>query len=155
MGRVLVVANKTLSSAGLIDTLVARGEAGDSLRIVVPLRIPSYADLGGMSMYGFVALDAADASAIERDGRERLESAIDELADRGLSVTGRVYGADAFSAIEREFENGAADEVLLSSKARPISRWLRLDLQRRLMRRYPGLIVSYLESSEVHADAKR
>lgn len=146
MGRILVVANETLHAEALGEVLRARAAAGDRLRVVVPLRIPVYADLGGLGMYGFAALEAGDAAAIEADARVRLEQLLDELEAAGVSVTGRVHAVDPLNAIERELARRPADEILLSTKARALSRWLGVDLPSRLARRFPGVKVTTLEN---------
>ena len=99
MGRILVVANETLHAEALGEVLRARAAAGDRLRVVVPLRIPVYADLGGLGMYGFASLEAGDAAAIEADARLRLEELLDELEAAGVSATGRVHAVDPMNAV--------------------------------------------------------
>ncbi len=146
MGRILVVANETLRSAELHEAVVARAGAGHTVRFAVPLRIPVYADLGGLSMYGFVALEAGDAEAIEQDGADRLDSVLRALEAEGVRATGRVYCVDPLAAVERELERHLVDEIIVSTKARAISRWLGVDLPHRLARRYPGVRVTTLEN---------
>jgi hypothetical protein len=147
MGRILVVANETLRSDLLHAAVIARSNAGNTVRYVVPLRIPMYADLGGLSMYGFVALDAADAEAIERDGCERLDAALARLELDGARASGRVHCVDPMAAVERELDRHPADEIIVSTNARSISRWLGVDLPRRISRRYPAVRVTTLENA--------
>lgn len=146
MARVLVVANETLHAPELRDLVVARAAAGHTIRFVVPLRIPMYADLGGLSMYGFVALEAGDAEAIENDGIERLDAVLAELEAAGVRATGRVHCVDPIAAVERELDRHVFDEIIVSTKARAISRWLGVDLPRRIARRFHGVQVTTLEN---------
>ena len=146
MGRILVVANETLCSDELHDVVVARAAAGSTIRFAVPLRIPVYADLGGLSMYGFVALEAGDAEAIEQDGCRRLDDMLARLETSGVRAAGRVYCADPMAAVEREIDRHLVSEIIVSTKARAISRWLGVDLPHRLARRFPGITVTTLEN---------
>ncbi|CAB4816860.1 unannotated protein [freshwater metagenome] len=146
MGRVLIVANETLRSEELYDAVLARAAAGHTLRFVVPLRIPRYADLGGLSMYGFVSLEAADADAVERDGCARLDEVLARLDRDGVRATGRVRCVDPMAAIDRELERHLVDEIIVSTKARAISRWLGVDLPRRVERRFAAVKVTTIEN---------
>jgi hypothetical protein len=152
MGRVLIVANETLRSEELYEAVLARAAAGHTVRFVVPLRIPMYADLGGMSMYGFVSLEAADADAIERDGCARLDEVLARLDRDGVRATGRVHCVDPMAAVDRELERHLVDEIIVSTKARAISRWLGVDLPRRIARRFSAVKVTTIENrARVHA----
>lgn len=146
MGRILVVANETLHAPQLEEVLLAQAGAGHRLHVVVPLRIPVYADLGGLGAHGLVALEPADARTIETDGRERLEALLARLASLGVTATGRMHATDPVAAVARELRQAPADEILLSTKARALSRWLGVDLPRRLARRFPDLGVTTLEN---------
>ncbi len=146
MGRVLVVANETLRSEELYETVLARATAGHTVRFVVPLRIPMYADLGGLSMYGFVSLEAADADAIERDGCARLDEVLARLERDGVRATGHVHCVDPMAAVDRELERHVVDEIIVSTKARAISRWLGVDLPHRIARRFPSVGVTTIEN---------
>jgi hypothetical protein len=154
MSRVLVVANETLCADELQRVARTRGEAGASIRFVVPLRIPMYADLGGLSMYGCVALEPGDADAIERDAWSRLDDAVRLLHGDGVQASGRVTCTDALSAVERELAESPADEIIVSLKARAISRWLGIDLATRLARRFPDVRVITVENRPVAAAAR-
>lgn len=153
MGRVLVVANETLCADELQQAARSRGEAGAAIRFVVPLRIPMYADLGGLSMYGCVALEPGDADAIERDAWSRLDDAVRRLHGDGVRASGRVTCTDALSAVERELAEAPADEIIVSLKARAISRWLGLDLATRLARRFPEVRIRTVENRQPVAAA--
>ena len=144
MGRVLIVANETLRSEELYAAVLARAAAGHTVRFVVPLRIPRYADLGGLSMYGFVSLEAADA--VERDGCARLDEVLARLDRDGVRATGRVRCVDPMAAIDRELERHLVDEIIVSTKARAISRWLGVDLPRRVERRFAAVKVTTIEN---------
>lgn len=146
MGRILVVANETLRAPQLEEVLLAQATAGHALHVVVPLRIPVYADLGGLGVYGFVALEPGDARSIEADGQARLDALLAHLAELGVAATGRVHAVEPVAAVARELHRAPADEILLSTKARAISRWLGVDLPRRLARRFPDLRFTTVEN---------
>ena len=93
MGRILVVANETLQAEAVDEVVRAQLAAGHRVHFVVPLRIPVYADLGGLSMYGFVSLESGDAAAIEP--RHRQQSLGRQVED-GIGDADRiVVGEDA------------------------------------------------------------
>jgi hypothetical protein len=153
MGRVLVLANETLCAEAVQRVARDRGERGFAVRFVVPLRIPMYADLGGLSMYGCVALEPGDADAIERDAWARLDEAVRLVHAEGIPASGRVTCTDALTAVERELADAPAAEIVVSIRARALSRWLGLDLATRLARRFPDLKVTTVENRAVAVTA--
>jgi hypothetical protein len=68
------------------------------------------------------------------------------LAADGLHATGRIHSVDPLNAVERELARRPAEEIVLSTKARALSRWLGVDLPRRLARRFPDVHVTTLEN---------
>ncbi len=151
MGRVVIVANETLSADAVQRVAFERADAGHAVRFVVPLRIPMYADLGGLSMYGCVALEPSDAEAIECDAWARLDTAVRRLHAGGVAASGRVTCTDALTAVDRELAEAPVVEVIVSLKARSITRWLGLDLATRIARRHPSVTVSTVENAIVVA----
>src|SRR5690606_19764686 len=75
--------------------------------------------------------------------RFRLRQAVEALRAAGIHVEGEVGVADPFHAVENAVEHVPADEVILSTLPRGLSRWLDADLPSRIERRL-GLPVTTL-----------
>jgi K+-sensing histidine kinase KdpD len=110
--RVLVLANQTADSEGLVEALRRRAERGDvTFKLLVP------AGKGGGS-----------------DARRQLEAALERFAAAGLEVDGQVCDADLIVAVNEVWDPGEFDEVIISTLARDSSRWLEADLPHRIAR---------------------
>jgi hypothetical protein len=110
--RVLIVANRTASTPRLIEAVRRRAEAGPcDFALLIP--------------------DVADRKKADWT----LESALGLLrpAARG-QVEGLVGGADPFESVKQAVEDGAFDEIIISTLSRRTSNWLRRDLIRRVER---------------------
>jgi hypothetical protein len=145
--RVLVIANETLRADRLHQHLRARSLSGPGieLRIVVPIRPPIAADLGG-GLVGTVPLDSVDLVAIVGDAEDRLAATVRTLASYGAYVSGQVVSVDPLAAVDNELATAPVDEIIISTKPRAISRWLGLDLPRRIARRHPKVKVTVVEN---------
>ncbi len=146
MHRVLVIANETLRAERLHEHLQRSSGAEHVLRIIVPLRLPIAADLGG-GLIAAVPLEGLDLLAIAADAEERLAAAVAELRGRGIDASGEVISADPLTAIDQAIAKGPVDEILISTKPRVVSRWLGMDLPRRVSRRYPTIKVTVIENT--------
>jgi hypothetical protein len=106
--HVLVVANRTAATPALLDAVRQRADVG-----------PSY--------FHLLVPKAPGAEAVVA----RAVPLIEEAAHR--PVTGSVsQWADPMDAIEQALHDGDFDEIILSTLAPRVSRWLRLDLTRRV-----------------------
>jgi hypothetical protein len=104
--RVLIVANRTASTPRLIEAVRRRVEAGPcEFALLIP--------------------DVADRNAADWT----LETAQRLLrpAARG-KVEGLVGGPDPFESVKEAVQEGAFDEVIISTLPRRVSKWLRRDL---------------------------
>lgn len=118
--NVLVVANRTAGSEELLDALRERAEQGPAhFHLVVP------ATPHGVS---WVADMSAGTDAAEDD----LEGALERLRDHGLDVDGEVGDPDPIAAVHDSAHFGSYEEVIVSTLPKHLSRWLRLDLPRRV-----------------------
>lgn len=119
--RVLVVANRTLGSAELVQTLRERAAAGAELRVVVPI-------VTSRAHYIVSDIDRELAEA-----RQRLAGALAWAEQERLDMTGRVGDPTvALGAIEDELRTFAADEVVISTYPSGSSNWLETGIIGRL-----------------------
>lgn len=115
MARYLVVANKTLGGAQLLQEVSKRLTGGDaSFHIVVP------------------ASPGDDATYTEGEAKataqKRLDKEIVLLESLGASVTGEVGDSDPVDAIIDASDGQVFDEILLCTLPAGMSRWIGLDV---------------------------
>jgi hypothetical protein len=121
--RVLVVANRTAATPALLEAVRARAAAGDA---TFTLLVPASAH--GISR---VADPEDDADASE--AQASLDLAIPLLEEVvGGPVEGMVGDHDPFLAIQDAVNVHGFDELIISTLSPRVSRWLRMDLPRRL-----------------------
>lgn len=116
--RVLVVANRTLGSQELLQALRERAELGPvEFKLLVP---------------------ATQATSDPHSGREgakqQMHEAVEQLAAEGLEAEGRVGDPDPIVAVHEVWDPAEFDEVIVSTLPTGASRWLALDLPRRVGR---------------------
>jgi hypothetical protein len=118
--RYLVVANQTLGGDPLLATIQRLHREGPSeFRIVVPLTPPR------------------DHVWTEGEARglatDRLESALERLRGVGVAADGEVGDESPMLAIEDAIRDGGPfDAIVLSTLPPRLSRWLKVDLPRRV-----------------------
>jgi hypothetical protein len=118
--EVLVVANRTLGGAKLLDTVRALAAGGDTrFRLVVPQSTPS----AGLVIY---------EEAVRESAQVRVDLAISVLASEGIAVTGEVGDADPFLATMDAVAERRPDEIIVSTHPSSSSGWLRRDLVDRI-----------------------
>ena len=115
--RVLLVANRTAATPGLIDAVRRRAHEGAcSFTLLVP-------QLAGEAEFG------------EEEARKTLELAIPLLEEAaGESVPGLVGDPDPVLAVERVLVHEHFDEVIISTLPARVSHWLKRDLPARVER---------------------
>jgi hypothetical protein len=131
--RYLVVANQTLNSDHLLEAVRARvGEGPATFFVLVPATHSAEQEAGpdGEVSEGHEADDAGLALA-----RWRLRTAIDRLHDAGIDVEGQIGHPDPLTAVSRVLRDRDFDEIILSTLPSGLSKWLGVDLPRRLARR--------------------
>jgi hypothetical protein len=135
--RVLVVANRTAATPQLIDAVRNRAGRGSAVfHLVVP---PQPHGLHRV-------VDPSE------DGRAEAQAVLDEAlpllrAAAGAEVTGEVGDDEPLSAIQDVINLRGADEIIISTLPRRVSRWVRLDLVSKA--RGLGLPVHHVEAAEV------
>jgi nucleotide-binding universal stress UspA family protein len=110
--RTLVVANQTVDSRDLIETLKKKGAEGDH--------------------QFFVILPQSGAEDNDEEAAERLASTLKELEDAGIEAMGQVVHPDPYTAIQNAMKDYGADDVLISTFPETRSGWLRNDLVERV-----------------------
>jgi hypothetical protein len=109
--NLLVIANRTVDSEELRSVLRSRSAAGP---IHVTLVAPG---------------DAGRVAATRR-----LERAVERLKADGISVEGAVGPPDPLVAVEEVWDPRRFDEIIVATLPTDVSRWMALDLPRRIAR---------------------
>lgn len=131
MSEVLVVANRTIGGAKLLDAVRARASAGNvRFRLVVPQSKPSA---------GFVIYD----EAVREAAQARVDLALSLVTAEGIDATGEVGDEDPFLATMDAIAERRPDEVIVSTYPAVSSGWLRRDLVERI-RNASGLPVEHV-----------
>jgi hypothetical protein len=118
--EVLVVANRTLGGAKLLDAVRARAASGDvRFRLIVPQSKPS----AGLVIYD---------EAVRESAQVRVDLAISAVTGEGIEATGEVGDPDPFLAAMDAVAERRPDEIILSTHPAIHSGWLRRDLIERI-----------------------
>jgi hypothetical protein len=135
--EILVVANRTLGGAKLLDAVRARAASGDlRFRLVVPQSKPT----AGLVIYD---------EAVRESAQVRVDLAISLLAGEGIEATGEVGDPDPFLATMDAIAERRPEEVILSTYPAMHSGWLRRDLVERI-RNASGLPVEHIVTDLEH-----
>jgi hypothetical protein len=131
MKEVLVVANRTLGGAKLLQAVRERVAEGDvRFRLVVPQSKPS----AGLVIYD---------EAVRESAQARVDLALSLVAGENIDATGEVGDADPFLATMDAVAARRPDEILISTHPAVSSGWLRRDLIERI-RNASGLPVEHI-----------
>jgi len=118
--EVLVVANRTLGAAKLLEAVRARAASGDTrFRLVVPQSKPS----AGLVIYD---------EAVRESAQVRVDLALSAVAAEGIEASGEVGDADPFLATMDAVAERRPDEIIVSTHPVTQSGWLRRDLIERI-----------------------
>lgn len=133
--RYLLVGNQTLVSPELLDHvrgLMAAGPCAFTVLVpatsvaVYPVGVRTFAAPGGGSR------EDADEGAAQ--ARWRLRQTVDALRDAGAEAHGVIGPADPFVAVQQHLRRESFDGIIVSTLPHGLSRWLGMDLPRRLER---------------------
>ncbi len=120
MKEVLVIANRTLGGAKLLEAVRERAAAGDvRFRLVVPQTKPS----AGLVIYD---------EAVRESAQVRVDLALSAVATEGIQASGEVGDEDAFSATMDAIAVNRPDEIIVSTHPAQRSGWMRRDLIERI-----------------------
>ena len=121
--RVLVVANRTAATPALLEAVRARAASGNA---TFTLLVPA-------ATHGLDRLADPEDAASTSEAQASLDLAIPLLEEvAGGPVEGLVGDPDPFLAIQDAVNLRGFDELIISTLSPRVSRWLRLDLPRRL-----------------------
>jgi hypothetical protein len=137
--RVLVVANRTAATPGLIEAVRERAARGPA---VFTLLVPHLAH--GLHK----VVDAEDTDRSE--SQAVLELAVPLLEEAaGSKVEGMIGDPEPLAAIQDAVNLHGFDEIILSTLPARVSRWLKLDLPSKA--RGLGLPLTHVEAKESSA----
>ena len=122
---VLVVANQTADSEGLVRALSARSDRGPTqFRLLLPA-------LPGVS---------------PAQSDQRLAEALEGLREAGLEVDGEVGDSNPLTAVKETWDPAKFDEIVVSTLPTGTSKWLQIDLPHRV-ERITGMPVEHVVAS--------
>ncbi|HEU4840731.1 MAG TPA: hypothetical protein VFT09_04785 [Ilumatobacteraceae bacterium] len=136
--RILVVANQTACGDELLDVVTAKMADGPcSFTLLVPATPP-----------------AEHATWTEGEGRtlarRRMEEALTRFRAAGAeSADGVVGDANPVRAIDDVMLDATFDEIILSTLPSGVSRWLRLDLPRRVEQRFALPVTTVISTRQL------
>jgi hypothetical protein len=138
MWRCLVVANRSVGGRKLADYLVglANERGSVEVHIVMPERQLNSFDVVWDAGLALPLMADPEAELRERVAQERLDRTVSELQCVGLDVSGELGPAAPLAAVGLMLERQAYDEIVISTLPVGLSRWLHMDLPRRLQRRF-------------------
>ncbi len=150
MRNVLIVAHQTIGGAALEQAVAERMAADEcEFHLVVPIKGGDHdPHLATMVVPGFddegVPHDTSMAPSVRVQAAQRVAFGIEWLERLGAVATGEVGPADDVDAVLESIARHPADEIIVSTLERSLSRWLRLDLPSRLSRKVdvPVTVVS-------------
>lgn len=122
MQHILIVANLTLGGRQLWQEVRARLDEG-------PCRFHVLAPATHDPLAGTWTLEEA-----QQDATERLNVALEQLAELGCDADGEVGDIRTIDATLDALREAAYDEIIISTLPASLSRWLKLDLVSRLRR---------------------
>jgi hypothetical protein len=131
MREILVVANRTLGGAKLLELVRAKAAEGDvRFRLIVPQSNPS----AGLVIYD---------EAVRESAQARVDLALSLVASESIDATGEVGDPDPFLATMDAVAERRPDELIISTYPALSSGWLRRDLIERI-RNASGLPVEHV-----------
>ena len=131
MHRCLVVANQTVGAPHLADALLDRAaRAPSQFHLLVPIAHPNDRPWSD---------PAATAGAAER-----LAQGLAWLDELGLEGSGEVGAHEVVHAVAAVLAREEFDEVVLSTQAPGVSRWLRWDVPRRVAQACPDVLLTHV-----------
>jgi hypothetical protein len=129
--EVLVVANRTLGGAKLLEAVRSRAAGGETrFRLVVPQSDPS----AGLVIYD---------EAVRESAQARVDLALELVTAEGIDASGEVGDSDPFLATMDAIAERRPDEIIVSTHPAVSSGWLRRDLIERI-RNASGLPVEHV-----------
>ena len=120
MREILVLANRTLGGASLLEAVREHASSGDvRFRLVVPRSQPS----AGLVIYD---------EAVRESAQARVDLALSLLAEEGIQASGEVGDPDPFLATMDAVAEHRPERIIVSTHPAAHSGWLRRDLIERI-----------------------
>ena len=120
MTEVVLVANRTLGGARLLEAVRARAAGGEvRFRLIVPQSTPS----AGLVIYD---------EAVRESAQVRVDLATSVMSAEGMQITGEVGDGDPFLATMDAVAERRPDAIIVSTHPAVSSGWLRRDLIERI-----------------------
>ena len=145
MSRILVVANKTLDSSDLLQSIRDRMTKGPcEFTLLVPVIPHAHRESTMETLTRRITnLPVTDEArgAEEADyehARGRVEFGIDQLRKLGAEVDGEVGNTNPFKAVEDALSRRKYDEIILSTLPSRVGGWLSQDLPHKVRRKFRG-----------------
>jgi GABA permease len=123
--RILVVANETVTSGVLHETIRVRAEDGPAHVLVV-----------APALNGRLQHWISDEGEARRAARERLVACLNRLSGEGIEANGIVGDPDPMLAIADALVLFPADELVIATHPEGSSNWLARDVVEKARRRY-------------------
>ncbi len=145
MSRILVVANRTLGSTDLLESIRDRMTKGPcEFTLLVPATAHAHRESTMETLTRRIMnMQATDEARGAADGdndhaRGRVQFGIEQLQKLGAEVDGEVGNANAFQAIEEALARRKYDEIILSTLPSNVGRWVSQDLPNKVRRKFKG-----------------
>lgn len=138
MYRVLVVANRSIGGKELEVAVRDRlANGAEEFHVIVPVGNPVTPAIAAGAAAAEMTPTACFDFDTERDAAEqRLAGAIEWFANEGVNGTGELsVDPDVAGVVARLVAEGEFSEVIVSTLASALSRWLRQDLPHRIQRK--------------------
>lgn len=146
--RVLVIANETCASRGVVDEVRYRAGEGGEVVVVAPA-------LARSRLEHWLT---ADLERRQEEAGRRLDASVRALSDAGLNARGQLGDADPLQALDDALRVYEPDEVVISTHPHARSNWLERRVVQRARERYAlpiTHVVVDLEHETVRADGRR
>ena len=146
--RILVIANETCASRGVVDEVRYRAGEGGEVVVVAPA-------LARSRLEHWLT---ADLERRQEEASRRLEASVRALSDAGLNARGQLGDADPLQALDDALRVYEPDEVVISTHPHTRSNWLERRVVQRARERYAlpiTHVVVDLEHETVSADGAR
>ncbi len=150
--RVLVVANDTIGRAAVNAAIAERLATGPlEIHLLAPVNPAGWGAVAALGDPGSGYVPPGPSMLEGRDeavktAEDRVRGELIRLRALGATATGEVALDDPADAVARVLERASFDEIIVSTLPSTVSRWLRLDLARRLQRRFGVPVVEIINA---------
>jgi hypothetical protein len=145
MSRILVVANKTLGSSDLLQSIRDRMAKGPcEFTLLVPVIPHAHRESTMEALTRRISnMPVTDEARGAEEGdyehaRGRVAFGIEQLQKLGATVDGEVGDANAFKAVVDALSRREYDEIVLSTLPKRVGGWLSQDLPNKVKRKFKG-----------------